>query len=151
MDAQSYTYTAVVNWRGDHYDAFCIELPASSVGKTVDEAIDALKEDAQLYLNEPVPNCVKYAMPLLEVEASYNGGPVQKHQFTAVIFPSDGMYAAISPETGTASGGETFDQAVAMIKEATQLYLKEMPNPSYGRPQVLTFELAPSKGDVVYT
>jgi len=150
MSTQTYTFTAVVNWRVDHYYAFCLEVPAVGEGQTIEDAITTLKEDATLYLDEPIPSCVKYSMLTLEVAAGYRGGTAETHSFTAVIFPSDGMYAAISPEVGTASGSKTFEQAVAMIKEATQLYLEEMPNPNYGRPQVLTFELEPSGANAVH-
>ncbi len=116
METQTYTFTAVVNWRGDHYYAFCLEVPATGVGGTVEVAIEVLKEDATLYRDEPIPDCVKYSILNLEVVAGYMGGQVKTHSFSAVIFPSDGMYAAISPEVGTASGGKTFEEAVAMIK-----------------------------------
>jgi predicted RNase H-like HicB family nuclease len=149
MDVQTYTFTAVVNWRGDEYYAFCLDVPATGVGETIEAAIAALKEDASGYLDEPLPSCVRFSILTLEVAASYRGEPVQTHSFTAVIWLHDRWFVAISPEVGTASQGKTFEHAIDMIKEATQLYLEEMPNPNYGHPQVINFELTTSALEVV--
>jgi len=35
----------------------------------------------------------------------------------------------IGPEVGTASQGESVEEAVANLKEATELYLEEFPRP----------------------
>ena len=45
---------------------------------------------------------------------------------SAVIIPdSGGGYVAQNPETGTTSQGETIDEALSNLKEATELYLEE--------------------------
>jgi predicted RNase H-like HicB family nuclease len=44
---------------------------------------------------------------------------------TAVIHKEDNLYVAQCPEIGTASQGETVEEAVANLKEATELYLEE--------------------------
>ena len=36
----------------------------------------------------------------------------------------EGGYVAYNPETGTTTQGETFDEAVSNLKEATKLYLE---------------------------
>ncbi len=47
---------------------------------------------------------------------------------TAILTPAEeGGYVALNPETGTASQGETIDEALANLKEATELYLEEFP------------------------
>jgi predicted RNase H-like HicB family nuclease len=49
--------------------------------------------------------------------------------FTAVIYPdtdSDWLVAH-NPETGTTTQGKTFEEALANLKEATELYLTEFP------------------------
>ena len=49
---------------------------------------------------------------------------------TAVLTPAEeGGFVALNPETGTASQGETIDEALANLKEATELYLEEFPRP----------------------
>ena len=61
-------------------------------------------------------------------------------QLTAVPTPAEeGGFVALNPETGTTSQGETVEEAVANLKEATTLYLKEAPMPSGGAPLVTTF------------
>jgi predicted RNase H-like HicB family nuclease len=43
---------------------------------------------------------------------------------TAVLSPAEeGGYIALNPETGTTTQGETVDEAIANLKEATSLYL----------------------------
>ena len=56
-------------------------------------------------------------------------------EFTAVIYPdaeSDWL-AAHNPETGTTTQGMTFEEALANLKEATELYLSEFPKGTKGR------------------
>ena len=63
-------------------------------------------------------------------------------QLTAVLMPArEGGYTAINPETGTTSQGETIEEAVANLREATELYLEEFPLPSSGRSLITTFEV----------
>ena len=50
--------------------------------------------------------------------------------YTALIHKEEDMYVARCPEVGTASQGETVEEAVSNLKEATELYLEEMPSPS---------------------
>ncbi len=65
-------------------------------------------------------------------------------QFTAVLIPApEGGYTATNPETGTTSQGETIEEAVANLREATELYLEEFPLPAAtGRSFITTFEVA---------
>jgi predicted RNase H-like HicB family nuclease len=45
---------------------------------------------------------------------------------TAILTPAEeGGFNALNPETGTASQGETLDEAVANLREATALYIEE--------------------------
>lgn len=45
---------------------------------------------------------------------------------TAVLTPAEkGGFTAYNPETGTTTQGETVDEAVANLREATALYLEE--------------------------
>ena len=51
----------------------------------------------------------------------------------------EGGFVALNPETGTTTQGESFEEAVANLKEATVLYLSELPMPSLGHPVVTMF------------
>lgn len=62
---------------------------------------------------------------------------------TAVILPApEGGFTALNPETGTTSEGESIEQAVANLREATELYLEEFPLHFSGQPLVTTFDVA---------
>ena len=53
----------------------------------------------------------------------------------------EGGYVALNPETGTTTQGETVEEAVANLKEATALYLLEFPLPTPGHPVITMFSL----------
>jgi len=61
--------------------------------------------------------------------------------FTAILHKEDKLYVAECSETGTASQGETVEEAVANLKEATVLYLEEFPTKSVSHPILTTFEV----------
>ena len=61
--------------------------------------------------------------------------------FTAIIHKEEDLYVAECPEVGTASQGNTVEEALANIKEATELYLEEFPLPESGHPLMTTFEV----------
>ncbi len=61
--------------------------------------------------------------------------------FTAIVHKEDDLYVAECSETGTASQGETIEQAVLNLKEATALYLEEFPLKSTSHPMLTTFEV----------
>jgi predicted RNase H-like HicB family nuclease len=54
--------------------------------------------------------------------------------FTAVLHKEKNLYVAECPEVGTVSQGPTVEEAVANLKEATELYLEEFPPENSGRP-----------------
>ncbi len=59
---------------------------------------------------------------------------------TAILTPAEeGGFVALNPETGTTTQGETVEEAVANLKEATVLYLSEFPMSSSGHPVVTMF------------
>jgi predicted RNase H-like HicB family nuclease len=60
---------------------------------------------------------------------------------TAVLHKEDDLYVAECPEVGTASQGRTVEEAVASLKEATELYLEEFPLPDIGHTFLTTFEV----------
>lgn len=62
---------------------------------------------------------------------------------TAVLMRApEGGYTALNPETGTTTQGETVEEAIANLREATALYLEEFPLPDVGQPLITTFEIA---------
>ena len=64
--------------------------------------------------------------------------------FSAVIHKEGQLYVAQCPEVGTASQGRTQEEALANLKEATELYLEEFGEGfmSDQMPIMTTFEIA---------
>ena len=63
-------------------------------------------------------------------------------EMTAVLTPAEeGGYVALNPETGTTTQGETVEEAIANLTEATALYLSEFPLPAPGHPLVTMFSI----------
>ena len=62
---------------------------------------------------------------------------------TAVVHKEEDMYGAECPEVGTVSQGQTVEEAVHNLKEATELYLEEFPLEEKERSFITTFEVAP--------
>jgi predicted RNase H-like HicB family nuclease len=61
--------------------------------------------------------------------------------FTAILHKEDVLYVAECPEVGTVSQGTSLEEALANLKEATELYLEEFPLPQVERPLLTTFEV----------
>ena len=65
---------------------------------------------------------------------------------TAVLIPAEeGGFIALNPETGSTTQGESVPEAIANLREATELYLEEFPLQPTGQPLVTTFEVAASR------
>ncbi len=64
-----------------------------------------------------------------------------KTTFTAVITKEDDFFVAKCPEIGTVSQGETIEEAVKNLQEATELYLEEFPFEGASRSIFTTFEV----------
>lgn len=63
-------------------------------------------------------------------------------QLTAVLTQAEeGGFIALNPETGTTTQGETLDEALLNLREATALYLGEFPLVAYGHPLITTFDI----------
>jgi predicted RNase H-like HicB family nuclease len=54
---------------------------------------------------------------------------MKTRSFTAIVYREDDLYIAECPEVGTVDQGETIEQAIAGLKEATRLYLEAFPLP----------------------
>ncbi len=63
-------------------------------------------------------------------------------QLTAILIPAqEGGFVAMNPETGTNTQGESIQEALKNLQEATVLYLEEFPLASYGTPLLTTIEV----------
>jgi predicted RNase H-like HicB family nuclease len=60
---------------------------------------------------------------------------------TAVVHSEHDLWVAMCPEVGTSSQGQDIDEAVANLRDATELYLEEFPAPEATRSLVTTFEV----------
>ncbi len=62
---------------------------------------------------------------------------------TAVITEAEkGGFIALNPETGTTTQGETHQEAIQNLKEATTLYLEEFPMKMHSHTVMTTFEVS---------
>jgi predicted RNase H-like HicB family nuclease len=59
---------------------------------------------------------------------------------TAVLHKEEDLYVADCPEAGTVSQGQTIEEAISNLREATELYLEEFALSETGRPLLTTFE-----------
>jgi len=63
-------------------------------------------------------------------------------ELTAILTPAEeGGYVALNPETGTTTQGETVEEAIANLTEATALYLSEFPLVAPKHPLVTMFSI----------
>ncbi|MBI2971000.1 MAG: type II toxin-antitoxin system HicB family antitoxin [Candidatus Aenigmarchaeota archaeon] len=69
---------------------------------------------------------------------------MKSKMFTAVLRKEEDMYVAKCVEVGTVSQGKTVEQALAKLKEATELYLEEFPIKEESKPLMTVFEVAES-------
>jgi len=63
-----------------------------------------------------------------------------KQTFSVILYKEKDIYVAECPEVGTVSQGYTIEEAIANLKEATELYLEEFSPPETERPLITTFE-----------
>jgi predicted RNase H-like HicB family nuclease len=67
---------------------------------------------------------------------------MKQRTFTAVLHKEGDLYVAECPEVGTVSQGPSLEEAVANLREATELFLEEFPIPESERVLLTTFEVA---------
>lgn len=64
-------------------------------------------------------------------------------ELSAVLSPAEeGGYVAFNPETGTTTQGDSVEEALENLREATELYLEEFPLLTSGRPLLTSFHVA---------
>ena len=61
--------------------------------------------------------------------------------FTAILHKEEHLYVAECPEVGTASQGDSIEEALANLQEATEVYLEEFPITASPHPIITTFEV----------
>lgn len=61
---------------------------------------------------------------------------------TAIIHKEQEWFVAQCPEVGTASQGQTIEEAIENLREATEVYLEEFPQDTLSHPVLATFEVA---------
>ncbi len=63
-------------------------------------------------------------------------------ELSAVLTPApESGYVALNPETGTTTQGESIEEALLNLQEATELYLEEFPLTMSGRSLLTTFQV----------
>ena len=67
---------------------------------------------------------------------------METRTFSAVLHKEEDMFVALCPELGTASQGYTVEEALANLKEATELYLDEFPVEEKTKPILSFFEVS---------
>ncbi|MFM8976007.1 MAG: type II toxin-antitoxin system HicB family antitoxin [Vulcanococcus sp.] len=65
-----------------------------------------------------------------------------QQRLTAILHREDDVYVAECPEVGTVSQGETGEEALANLREATELFLEESPQPRPAPRLLTTFEVS---------
>ena len=65
--------TAIVEKEGDWYTAWCPDTDIASQGKTVDEALDSLKEALELYLEDEDAKVPSKAPLFTTIEVNLHG------------------------------------------------------------------------------
>ncbi len=64
-------------------------------------------------------------------------------ELSAVLTPApEGGYVAFNPETGTTTQGDTVEEALQNLREATELYLEEFPLSVAGRPLLTSIQVS---------
>jgi predicted RNase H-like HicB family nuclease len=66
-------------------------------------------------------------------------------QLTAVLTPAEeGGYVALNLEAATTTQGESIEEAIANLQEATTLYLQELSLAARGHPLITVFSVSES-------
>jgi predicted RNase H-like HicB family nuclease len=92
------------------------------------------------YRSRPQENESSHAPPSLDQTLPHDHDPVMT--LSAILQPAmEGGYTAFNPETGTTTQGETVDEALNNLREATELYLEEFPAPVRGSALMTSFEV----------
>jgi predicted RNase H-like HicB family nuclease len=150
VKTKTYTFTAVVNQRGDHYYAYATEVPTMGThGNDVEEAVGNLREQVAEYLAEnPLPeNSIAPRVVKVDFVAVNPDGTTHTYTHDVILYMEDDWYLVDCPEVGVADQGETVDEALAMLKEGVELLLDGDPHPNYGKPTLIDFKVEVPKSE----
>lgn len=67
---------------------------------------------------------------------------MKSRSFTVILHKEDDIYVAECPEVGMVDQGETIEQTIAGLKEATRLYLEEFSLPETSPRLVTSIEVS---------
>ena len=67
---------------------------------------------------------------------------MKTRSLTVIVYKEDDMYIAECPEVGTVDQGETIEEAINGLKEATRLYLEEFSLPETSPRYVTSIEVS---------
>jgi predicted RNase H-like HicB family nuclease len=67
-------------------------------------------------------------------------GTATAQRLTAILHREEKVYVAECPEVGTVSQGDTVEEALANLREASELFLEECPQPAMVPRLLTTFE-----------
>lgn len=80
--------------------------------------------------------------PRLKAPRSTPMSTVIAQRLTAILHREEDVYVAECPEVGTVSQGDTVEEALANLREATELFLEECPQPALAPRLLTTFEVS---------
>ena len=104
-----------------------VQVGAADTGRTGVMRVAELKERYEALPSEQVPRAKEKIIMRL----------------SAVLMPArEGGYVALNAETGTTTQGESIEEALANLREATELYLEEVPAEAVGHAVLTTFNVA---------
>jgi predicted RNase H-like HicB family nuclease len=94
-------------------------------------------------LSPSPPGCslVLRRSPRLEASRSTPMSPVPAQRLTAILHREE-VDVAECPEVGALSQGDTVEEALATLREATELFLEECPQPALAPRLLTTFEVS---------
>ncbi len=125
------------------------KLVGSSSSSNVSAPADPVDKSLQiLRANNPVEEAKKLSQAeqahtqenqRSQIQFGGSESPAMSRTFTAVLYREEDVYVAECPEVGTASQGETIEEAIANLKEVTELYLEEFPIPETSPRLITTF------------
>ena len=67
---------------------------------------------------------------------------ITTQRLTAILHWEDEVYVAECPEVGSVSQGVTIEEALTNLREATELYMEECPQPIPAPRLLTTFEVS---------
>ena len=130
-----------------------VSLSSSNISVSA-EPVDKILQI--LRANNPVQEAKRFSQAELsktqenqrsQIQFGGSGSQTISRTFTAVLYREEDVYVAECPEVGTASQGETIEEALSNLKEATELYLEEFPIPKTSPRLITTFSVEHNKTD----